>query len=136
MNLVQFFKLYLIAVPVFFAIDLVWLALVARGFYQSQIGFLMRENVRWVPAVIFYLLFVVGIIIFAVWPGIEKGSVLKTLTLGAAFGFLAYATYDLTNLATLKGWPIKIVVVDIIWGSVLTGSVAAITHSIYRLLIN
>ena len=134
MNLVQFFKLYLIAVPVFFAIDLIWLGLVAQGFYQSQIGSLMRESVRWVPAVIFYLLFVAGIILFAVWPGIENSSILKTLALGAALGFLAYATYDLTNLATLKDWPVKIVVVDIIWGSVLSGGVSAITYYIYQLL--
>lgn len=121
---------YVLTVPVFFAIDLVWLGLIAKKFYADQLGDLLTKNVNWVAAVSFYLLFIFGIIYFAVLPGIEKGSIRTVLINAALFGGLAYATYDLTNLATLKNWPLTLVFVDIAWGIVLTSSVGIISYTI------
>lgn len=123
-------KLYLISLPVFFAIDFIWLALVARKFYISQIGILMKTNINWTAAIIFYLLFIAGLVFFAIAPSVEKKSLVSAIILGGLFGFFSYATYDLTNLATLKNWPITITVVDIIWGVVLAGSVSGVTFFI------
>ena len=125
----QYILLYLATVPVFFAIDMVWLGFVAKNFYQSQIGHLLGD-VNWTAAVVFYLIYIVGIIFFAVSPAIQAGSVQKAIFLGALFGFFCYATYDFTNLATLKDWPMTVVIVDVIWGAVLTGSVAAVSYLI------
>lgn len=127
MTLLQFFYLYVMTIPAFFAIDMVWLGTVASKFYQSQIGFLLGP-VNWVAAIGFYLVYIVGILIFAVYPGIQADSLGKTLILGALFGFFAYATYDLTNLATVKDWPLLVTFVDIAWGIILTSSVAGVSY--------
>jgi uncharacterized membrane protein len=126
----MFTKLYLIALPVFFALDMLWLGLVARTFYQNQIGFLMKSNVNWTAAIIFYLLFLVGVVVFVIEPAVEKKDWLQALGKGALFGLITYATYDLTNLATLKDWPFTVVWVDMIWGTVLAASVSVITYFI------
>ena len=104
----MFIKLFLIALPVFFAIDMVWLVLVAKKFYQDQIGFLMRPDINWAAAIIFYLLFIAGLVTFVISPAVEKHSWSHALLFGALFGLLTYATYDLTNLATMKDWPIAV----------------------------
>lgn len=126
----MFIKLYLIALPTFFAIDMVWLVLVAKRFYQQQIGFLMRTDINWFAAIIFYLFFIAGLIVFVINPAVVKHSWLHALLLGAFFGFITYATYDLTNLATIRDWPLLVTVVDLIWGSVLAASVSVITYFI------
>ena len=126
----MFIKLYLIALPVFFAIDMVWLGLMAKNFYAKQIGFLMTPNTNWLAAIIFYLLFIVGLVLFVITPAIEKGLWINALLLGALFGLITYATYDLTNLATLKDWPILVTIVDLIWGTVLAALVSVITYFI------
>ncbi|MFO7672215.1 MAG: DUF2177 family protein [Lutibacter sp.] len=126
----MFLKLYLIALPVFFIIDMVWLALVAKGFYAKQIGFLMKPDINWAAAIIFYLLFIVGLVQFVITPALEKQSWLHALLFGALFGLITYATYDLTNLATLKDWPILVTIVDLIWGAVLAAAVSTITYFI------
>lgn len=115
---------YLLTAVVFFAIDLLWLGIVARDLYARFLGHLLADQVRWAPAIVFYLLFIVGIFIFAILPGVDRGSPSHALLMGALFGFFTYATYDLTNLATLQGWPLGIVFIDIAWGMVLTGAVA------------
>lgn len=115
---------YLLTVPVFFAIDMVWLGLIAKDLYQKQIGHLLSSNVNWVAAGVFYLVYIYGIVFFAVLPGVEKDSIRTVITNAALFGAIAYATYDLTNLATLKNWPTTIVYIDIIWGAVLSTLVA------------
>jgi len=115
-----YLKLYLATLVAFFAIDIVWLAFVARTFYRKYIGFLMAPSPNWPAAIIFYLLFIAGILVLAVLPGLETGSLKTTLLRGALFGLVAYATYDLTNLATLKDWPLIVTVVDLIWGTVLS----------------
>jgi uncharacterized membrane protein len=93
---------YLVTAPVFFALDLIWLGILAKNFYQRHLGYLMRPQVNWVAAISFYLLFIIGIVIFGVKPALEEGSPMRALAYGALFGFLAYATYDLTNLATIR----------------------------------
>ena len=115
---------YLLTALVFFAIDLLWLGIVARDLYARSLGHLLADQVRWAPAIIFYLLFIVGIFIFAITPAVDRGSASHAILMGALFGFFTYATYDLTNLATLQGWPLGIVFIDIAWGMVLTGAVA------------
>ena len=126
----MFIKLFLIALPVFFVIDMVWLVLVAKKFYQEQIGFLMKPDINWFAAIIFYLLFITGLVIFVISPAVEKHSWVHAILFGALFGLITYATYDLTNLATLKDWPILVTVVDLIWGSVLASSISLITYLI------
>ena len=126
----MFIKLYFIALPVFFALDMVWLGLAAKNFYREQIGFLMKTNIHWLAAIIFYLLFIAGLVFFVISPSVEKKSWLNALFVGALFGLLTYSTYDLTNLATLKDWPLLLTVVDIIWGMALSASVSLISYFI------
>lgn len=128
----QYVLLYLASVVVFFLIDLVWLGVVARGFYREQIGPLMADPINWPAGILFYLLWVGGLVFFAVGPSIGDGGWVRALMLGAAFGFITYATYDLTNLATLRDWPMTLTIVDIAWGTVLGGIVATISHLIGR----
>ena len=123
-------KLYLITLPVFFAIDMVWLGLVAKNFYAKHIGFLMKPDVNWVAAILFYLLFIIGLVLFVIAPALEKKSITHALLYGSLFGLISYATYDLTNLATLKDWPLVVTVIDLIWGSVLAASVSTISFII------
>lgn len=126
----MFWKLYLIALPVFFAIDMVWLGLVAKNFYAKQIGFLMKSDVNWYAAIIFYLVFIAGLVVFVISPALEKGSWIHAVLLGALFGFITYATYDLTNLATVKDWPLLVTFVDLAWGAALATSVSTIAYLI------
>jgi uncharacterized membrane protein len=112
-------KLYVLTLPVFLLVDMVWLGLVAKGFYQKHLGYLLSPKVNWAAAVIFYLLFIGGILLFAVLPAVEKHSWVRAGLLGALFGLMTYATYDMTNLATIKDWPLVVVVVDILWGMIL-----------------
>jgi uncharacterized membrane protein len=119
-------KLYFATLLAFFAIDMVWLGLVARSFYYEQLGFLLNPNTNWVAAMIFYLLFILGILVFVVLPGLEKNSLKDTIQRAALFGLVTYATYDLTNLATVKDWPLLITIVDLAWGTVLTIAVSSV----------
>ena len=130
----MFLKLYFIALPIFFGMDMVWLGVVAKNFYTKQIGFLMTPKVNWAAAILFYLLFLVGLVVFVIAPAVEKDSWLHALMLGALFGLISYATYDLTNLATLKDWPLALTVVDLIWGTVLASTVSLSTFLIARKL--
>jgi len=115
---------YLLTTLVFFAIDLVWLGLIAKDIYKKYLGSLMSETVNWGAALIFYLLFIVGIFIFVINPAIEKQSAVRALVLGAIFGLITYATYDLTNYATLKGFPLNVVIIDLAWGTFVTAVVS------------
>lgn len=126
----MFVKLYLIALPVFFVIDMFWLGIVAKSFYRDQIGALMRPDINWIAAIIFYLIFILGLVIFVIGPAVEKGAWTHALMYGALFGFVCYATYDLTNLAVAKDWPLLVTIVDLIWGAVLAASVSTISYFI------
>ena len=124
MSITKLLISYALTFVVFFIVDMAWLGFIAKDMYKKYLGDLLSEQVNWAAAIVFYLLFIVGIFIFAILPSVEKNSWVSALTLGALFGFFTYATYDLTNLATLKGWPLTIVFIDIIWGSVLTAIVS------------
>ncbi|MFY0592802.1 DUF2177 family protein [Roseivirga sp.] len=117
-------KSYLLTTVVFFAIDILWLGFIAKNLYNKHLRKLLAPKVNWAAAIVFYLLFIVGIFYFAIVPSLDEASLESAVIKGALFGFFTYATYDLTNLATLRDWPIKIVFIDIIWGSILTASVS------------
>ncbi len=121
---------YAITMLIFFAIDLVWLGVVAKNFYRQHIGHLMSPDVNWGAAVLFYAVYIAGIVFFAIKPAIEAGSASRALAYGAVFGFVAYATYDLTNQATMKDWPVLVTVVDLAWGTVLTATVAYLSYQV------
>ncbi len=127
-----YIKLYAATLAVFLVIDLIWLGLVARGFYKQQLGFIMSPSPNWLAAILFYLLFVGGLLVFVVVPGLEAGSLKITLIRAALFGLITYATYDLTNLATVKDWPILITVVDLGWGTALSVIVSLFSFLIGR----
>jgi uncharacterized membrane protein len=120
----QMCVMYLITLVVFFLIDMVWLGVVAKGFYRKHLGAMLSPKVNWAAAILFYLLFIVGLLVFVIKPALLSGEPLKALFLGALLGLISYATYDLSNLATLKDWPLVVTVVDLIWGSVLGGAVS------------
>lgn len=128
-------KLYGIGFLVFLGIDAIWLGLVAKQFYGKYLGHLLSPTPNFVAAGIFYLLFIVGILVFAVIPGLKQQSISQAILLGALFGLITYATYDLTNLATLKNWPVLVTAVDLIWGTVLSASVAGLTTAIAQKIL-
>ena len=120
------------AIIPFLAIDLTWLGFIARDFYRVQMGPLLADQPRWGVAFAFYALYCAGVVLFAVLPGLAAGSVVRSALLGAALGLLAYATYDLTSLAVVRGYPALLAVVDILWGTVLTAAVATLSHLAVR----
>lgn len=115
---------YLITFVVFLVIDMVWLLELAPKLYQAQIGFLLADQPNLLAAVLFYLLFIFGLLIFVINPALEKKKGKCALGKGIIFGLITYATYDLTNLATIEGWPILITVIDLLWGSFIAGTTA------------
>ncbi len=117
----SFGKTYVFTLIPFLVLDAIWLGLVAPSFYKSQIGHLMTDTPNFLAAGIFYLLYVVGMVVFVTG---REGTLKETILRGAFFGFIAYATYDLTNLATLQGWPVLVTVVDLIWGTFLSATTA------------
>ena len=127
-------KLFLIAFPVFLVIDLIWLGVIARGFYANQLGSLMKREVNWWAAFAFYVIFVLGLVVFVIDPAVAAGSFGEALWRGAFYGFVTYATYDLTNLATTRDWPVVMTYVDLVWGTVLAASVAIVTYQIWDLI--
>lgn len=124
MNIKSIIFSYLLTFIVFLMVDMLWLGIIAKNLYQKYLGNFLSDSINWTAAFIFYILFVVGVSIFVIYPAVNKGSLYYAILMGALFGFFTYATYDLTNLATLKGWPLPIVFIDIIWGSVLSALVS------------
>jgi len=125
---------YAATVIVFFAIDFVWLSYAAKTIYQREIGTLLLSQFNMPVAAGFYVFYVIGIVVFAVLPALNSGSWLTALILGGLLGLIAYGTYDLTNLATLKGWTVKMAVIDMAWGMVLTGFSATAGFFLTRLV--
>lgn len=107
-------------------LDGAWLLGVARGFYRTHLGFLMAETPNWAAAGAFYVIYAIGVTVFATQPGVDDGNALSAVLRGALFGLVAYATYDLTNMATLRGWPTIVTIVDMAWGTFLSAAVAGI----------
>ena len=132
MNIQLFLSLYAISVPVFLVLDFLWLGLIAKPFYQNHLSSFLGP-VNWTAAIVFYLLFIIGLTIFATLPAAEAGQWQTAAIYGALFGFFTYATYDLTNLATLKDWPFIVVIVDVIWGAVIGSAVATSAYYIKTL---
>ena len=124
----MFIKLYLIALPVFLGIDMVWLTLVAKNFYAKQIGYLMAKSPNLLAALIFYLIFIAGLVFFVITPALDEKMWTQALLAGAFFGLVTYGTYDLTNLATIKDWPIIVTIIDLIWGMFVSAAVAVATY--------
>lgn len=123
-------KLYGIAFVVFLVVDLIWLGLVAKDLYNKEIGSLLKPDVNWAAAIIFYLLFILGLVIFVIEPSVTAGSLGKAMLLGAFFGLVSYATYDLTNLATMKDFTLKITLIDLTWGTSLGFLTSTLTYLI------
>ncbi len=130
----EFLKLYLIAFVVFIIIDGLWLGIISKKLYKKELGHLMSTSVNYIAAVVFYLLFIVGLVYFVILPGITDKNVGEIIISGLLFGLISYSTYDLTNLATLKSWPLKITIIDLIWGSFLSTSVSLVTYFLYNLV--
>jgi len=128
----MFLKLYLIALPILVVLDMAWLGLVAKNFYAKHIGFLLRPDFNLLPGVIFYLLYLVGLVFFVIMPAVSKGSWVYALLIGALFGLIAYSTYDLTNQATLKNWPLVVTIVDLAWGMMAASFVSVISYFIAK----
>jgi uncharacterized membrane protein len=126
--MIKLIATYFIALLSFFAIDMVWLGVISKNYYKQKLGFILSPDPNWAAAIIFYLLFIAGIIYFAINPGLKANDWQVALVNGALLGAMCYATYDLTNMATIAKWLIEIVIIDIIWGMVLTGSVSVITY--------
>lgn len=123
-----FIKLFSIAFVVFLVVDLIWLGIIAKNLYQNAIGHLMSDGPNWTAAIIFYVLYIIFLVIFAISPAVSQGSLSYAMLYGALFGFITYATYDLTNLATLKDWPLYLTFIDIGWGTILGFSVSTLTY--------
>jgi uncharacterized membrane protein len=120
----KFVVAYVAAVPVMVALDMLWLGVIAKTTYQQAIGHLMADKPNVAAAVIFYALYAVGVVVFVLVPQADDATWGRTLLMGTLFGFFAYATYDLSNLATLRDWPVRLTLIDLIWGSSLTAAVA------------
>ena len=123
----SFFIAYIAAIVAFLVIDGLWLGVVAKSFYAGKLGELLRKDILAVPAMLFYLAYTAGLVFLAVRPGQADISLGSVVFYGALVGFLAYGTYNMTNLATLRDWPLAVSVVDLVWGTVLSASVAAIS---------
>lgn len=123
-------KQYFVAFLSFLIIDGVWLTVVAKNFYAKYLGYLMTKTPNLLAAGIFYLIYIFGLVVLVLSPALQKGSLLSAILMGALFGFCSYATYDLTNLATIKDWPLIVTIVDIIWGTFLSALIAGISYLI------
>ena len=128
MTSTKLWQTYGVSLAAFLALDFLWLGVIARGFYRDQLGPLLTPDVRWGAAMLFYLIFVAGVLVFAVLPAVDRGSLSRAVLLGGFLGVVTYAAYDLTNLATLRDFPVTMAAVDMVWGGVLTATVAAVGY--------
>ena len=127
-----YLKVFIVTFSIFIIIDLIWLGLVAKNFYSKYLGYIMAPQPNWPVAIIFYMLFVVGMMVFVLLPALSSSSMSHALLYGMLFGFFTYATYDLTNWATLKDWPWFLSIVDIIWGSSLGALTSSISYYVLK----
>jgi uncharacterized membrane protein len=122
---------YLVTTGVFLLIDVAWLALIAPKLYKANIGHLMADKPNLPAAGVFYLLYIAALLFFVIDPALVKGSAWQAVWTGAFLGLVMYATYDLTNLATLKDWPLKITAIDLAWGTFITAATSGIVTRIF-----
>ncbi len=128
----QNLKVYLLTILVFFLVDIVWLGVISKNLYKNYLGHLMAPKVNWTAALIFYALFIAGLVFFVINPALAKESLVYAILAGGFFGLITYGTYDLTNLATLKDWPLNITIIDLIWGTVLNALTSGITFTVVQ----
>jgi uncharacterized membrane protein len=121
---------YAVALAIFVAIDMLWLGWIAKGYYQAELGAMLAPTANLAAAIAFYLIYTAGLMVFVIVPSSEAGGWPQGPWMGALFGFVAYATYDLSNLATLKGWSLNLSLLDMAWGAALTGVTSASTIAI------
>lgn len=134
MPLYKYCIVYAASLLMFLAVDFIWLGWVAQPFYNRQLGELLRQRVNWAAAIAFYLIYIVGLMIFCVAPALNRASLIHAMVLGGLYGFFTYATYELTNYAMIRNWPAALVPVDIAWGVVLCTIVSAGGYSLGRWL--
>lgn len=127
-NMAAWMKMYLISTGIFLCIDAIWLGFIARGIYAKYLGYIMAKNIVWWAAGVFYLIFMAGLLFFVIEPSVRTQSIRYALAAGAFFGFVAYATYDLTNLATIEGWPLFVTDIDLIWGAFVASSTSVLSY--------
>lgn len=127
-----FIKLYGVSLIVFLGIDIIWLGFIAKKLYSKYLGYLMTEKIVWIAAVIFYLIFIAGLVFFVINPALREKSLSYALYAGAFLGLVTYATYDLTNLATIKNWPVIVTVLDLLWGMFISSATSGITFLIMK----
>ena len=125
-------KTFLVAFAVFLGIEILWLTVIAQKFYKAQIGHLMADKARLLPAAIFYVLFIAALVYFVIAPALEHQNLTRLILSAVVFGLVTYATYDLTNMATLKDWPLLVTVVDLAWGTFISLAVSLITYLIRK----
>jgi len=128
--MIKYLVYFAVTFAVFMAIDLIWLGVVAKNLYQEYLGYIMAKEVNWAAAVIFYVIFIIGALYFVIVPALGSGDVTRLVISAMLYGFVTYATYDLTNLATLADWPLKITVIDLIWGTSLSTLTSVISYFI------
>jgi uncharacterized membrane protein len=128
----QYLLAYVATAIVFFGLDLLWLGMIAKSFYRDQLGDLLSDRPDLAVSGVFYVVYVGGIVLFVIQPALQSQSWATALILGILLGMMAYGTYDMTNLATLRGWPVAMSVVDLAWGSMLTGLSATVGYLAVR----
>lgn len=131
----DFITNFLVAGGIMGVLDALWLSVLAKNFYRQEIGSIILDKPNMKAAIIFYLIYILGVVLFVVSPALEKQSIKHALLYGLAFGFVAYATYDLTSLAVIKGFTNKVVVIDMVWGSLLTATVCSLSYLVKTKLL-
>jgi len=121
---------FLVVLVIFLMLDLMWIVFLSKDFYKEMLGSLMKEKIDLLASVLFYLIYIFGILFFVIYPAIEKDSMAFAFGAGALFGLVCYSAYDLTNLATIKNWPFQFSTIDLIWGTVLTSLISVISFSV------
>jgi len=136
MTLIRTIRVYLLTAIVFFAIDLLWLGVFAKEFYNRHLGHFLSDSVNWPAAMAFYAIYIAGIMVFVIIPSLDADKTLsKTALTGGFLGLFAYSTFDLTNYALVEGWPFTVVWVDMIWGTGLTAAVSLISVGLSRRIL-
>lgn len=125
-----FAKLYLLCLILFLSLDMLWVGYLAKDLYRDQVGHLFADQFNWGAALVFYLIYIAGVVFFCLLPAVKEANAYSAILYGAFFGFVCYAAYDLTNLATLKGWPYKIVIYDLLWGTFVTALTCYLAYQI------
>lgn len=126
---------YFAALFVFVVLDMAWLAAMASRLYRPTLGNILIADVNLPPAIMFYLFYPVGLVVFALMPALKSRSITMAAAYGALFGFLAYATYDLTNYSTLRNWTMQLTIIDLLWGTMLSATAAAVSYLAVRRLV-